>query len=49
MILAIPSVVLIVTGLVFFLGAAVGLTRFPDFYCRTHAAGKGGSRGTDIR
>ena len=28
-------------GLVFFLGAAVGLCRFPDFYTRMHAAGKG--------
>lgn len=41
MILTIASIALIVAGLVFFLGAAVGLTRFPDFYCRTHAAGKG--------
>ncbi len=28
-------------GLLFFLGAAVGLYRFPDFYSRMHAAGKG--------
>ena len=28
-------------GLLFFLGAAVGLYRFPDFYTRMHAAGKG--------
>lgn len=35
------SVLLILTGLVFFLGAAVGLLRFPDFYVRMHAAGKG--------
>ena len=28
-------------GLVFFFGAAVGLYRFPDFYTRMHAAGKG--------
>ena len=35
------SAALIVAGLVFFLGAAVGLTRFPDFYSRMHAAGKG--------
>lgn len=41
MILTVLGIVLIVAGLVFFLGAAVGLTRFPDFYCRTHAAGKG--------
>ncbi len=41
MIVTILSILLIVTGLVFFLGAAVGLMRFPDFYCRMHAAGKG--------
>jgi multicomponent Na+:H+ antiporter subunit G len=41
MILTVLGIVLIVAGIVFFLGAAVGLTRFPDFYCRTHAAGKG--------
>ena len=28
-------------GLLFFLGAAVGLYRFPDFYTRMHAAGNG--------
>ena len=28
-------------GFLFFLGAAVGLYRFPDFYTRMHAAGKG--------
>ncbi len=31
----------ILTGLVFFFGAALGLARFPDFYTRMHAAGKG--------
>ena len=41
MIFTIISVVLIVAGLLFFLGGAVGLVRFPDFYTRTHAAGKG--------
>lgn len=28
-------------GLLFFLGTSVGLLRFPDFYTRMHAAGKG--------
>lgn len=28
-------------GLFFFFGTAVGLIRFPDFYTRMHAAGKG--------
>ena len=35
-----------VTGLVFFLGAAVGMVRFPDFYTRLHAAGKGDTLST---
>lgn len=33
-------------GLFFFLGAAVGLVRFPDFYTRMHAAGKGDTLST---
>jgi multicomponent Na+:H+ antiporter subunit G len=33
--------VLVVTGLVFFFATTVGLLRFPDFYSRMHAAGKG--------
>ena len=28
-----------ILGLVFFLGTAVGMVRFPDFYTRMHAAG----------
>ena len=35
------SVLLILSGLVFFLGASIGVVRFPDFYTRMHAAGKG--------
>ncbi len=46
MILTILSVILIVAGLVFFFGAAVGLMRFPDFYSRMHAAGKGDTLST---
>ena len=30
----------LVTGLVFFLGGAVGIIRMPDFYSRLHPAGK---------
>lgn len=41
MILDLISMLLIAAGLVFFVGAAVGLVRFPDFYTRMHAAGKG--------
>ncbi|MDF1756498.1 MAG: monovalent cation/H(+) antiporter subunit G [Verrucomicrobiales bacterium] len=40
-IITIISTLLILCGLIFFLGAAVGLLRFPDFYTRMHAAGKG--------
>lgn len=32
---------MLVVGLLFFLGATIGLLRFPDFYTRMHAAGKG--------
>lgn len=32
---------LLVTGLVFFCGTVIGILRFPDFYTRMHAAGKG--------
>ena len=35
------SVILISIGIVFFIGGAVGVLRFPDFYTRMHAAGKG--------
>lgn len=46
MILKIMGILLGVTGLVFFLGAAVGMVRFPDFYTRLHAAGKGDTLST---
>ena len=31
---------LLICGLVFFAGGAVGIVRFPDFYSRLHPAGK---------
>ena len=34
-------IILTITGLVFFFATTVGLLRFPDFYSRMHAAGKG--------
>ena len=40
-VLDVVGMLLATIGLVFFLGAAVGLYRFPDFYTRMHAAGKG--------
>ena len=33
-------VVCVIAGLFFFLGASVGILRFPGFYTRMHAAGK---------
>lgn len=36
--IAVSSVAL---GIFFFFGATVGILRFPDFYTRMHAAGKG--------
>ena len=33
-------------GLLFFFGTAVGMLRFPDFYTRMHAAGKGDTLST---
>ena len=40
------GVLLGLAGLIFFLGAAVGMVRFPDFYTRMHAAGKGDTHST---
>lgn len=40
------AIVLIVVGLFFFFGTTVGLLRFPDFYTRMHAAGKGDTLST---
>lgn len=34
------AAMLIVIGLFFFFGGAVGIIRFPDFYTRLHPAGK---------
>ena len=33
-------VLLLICGLIFFTGGAVGILRFPDFYSRLHPAGK---------
>ena len=46
MFLSFLSIVLILAGLLFFLGTVVGLFRFPDFYTRMHAAGKGDTLST---
>jgi multicomponent Na+:H+ antiporter subunit G len=42
----IVSGALILVGLTFFLAATVGIVRFPDFYTRMHAAGKGDTLST---
>lgn len=34
------ATVLLIIGLIFFTGGAVGIIRFPDFYSRLHPAGK---------
>jgi multicomponent Na+:H+ antiporter subunit G len=34
------AAVLLIIGLVFFTGGAVGIIRFPDFFSRLHPAGK---------
>ena len=31
---------LLISGLIFFTGGAIGILRLPDFYCRLHPAGK---------
>lgn len=40
------SILLTVSGLIFFLGAAVGMVRLPDYYTRMHAGGKGDTLST---
>ncbi len=40
MVIDVIVVALLLGGLLFFIGGTVGLLRFPDFYCRLHAAGK---------
>lgn len=46
--LEIIAVPFILIGLVFFFGCVVGLIRFPDFYTRMHAAGKGDTLSTAL-
>ena len=46
MVIDILSIFLVAAGLLFFLGAVVGIVRFPDFYTRMHAAGKGDTLST---
>tara|TARA_A100001015_G_C15038634_1_gene737985 strand:- start:2674 stop:3081 length:408 start_codon:yes stop_codon:yes gene_type:complete len=39
-------VISMVTGILFFFGTSVGVLRFPDFFTRLHAAGKGDTLST---
>ena len=39
--MTIAVIVLMLTGIIFFYATTVGILRFPDFYSRMHAAGKG--------
>ena len=40
------AIFFILSGLLFFTTSVIGLIRFPDFYCRMHATGKGDTLGT---
>ena len=42
----IAACIFIILGILFFLGGVIGLLRFPDFYTRMHAAGKGDTLST---
>ena len=43
--MSVLAIILLVTGVFFFTTATIGLLRFPDFYTRMHAAGKGDTLG----
>ncbi len=43
--MSVLAVIFILTGVFFFTTATIGLLRFPDFYTRMHAAGKGDTLG----
>ncbi len=44
--IGIVSTLLIAAGFFFFFATSIGIIRFPDFYCRMHAAGKGDTLST---
>ena len=45
MVITVITVIFMVMGLFFFITATIGFLRFPDFYCRMHATGKGDTLG----
>ena len=48
MILLILVIIAMLSGLLFFVATTVGIIRFPDFYSRVHAAGKGDTLSTTL-
>lgn len=48
MILDILIIIAMLSGLLFFVATTVGIIRFPDFYSRVHAAGKGDTLSTTL-
>lgn len=46
--IAIPVVLLVLSGALFSLTAAIGINRFPDLYTRMHAASKAGTVGSGL-
>jgi multicomponent Na+:H+ antiporter subunit G len=48
MILDILIIIAMLAGLLFFVATTVGIIRFPDFYSRVHAAGKGDTLSTTL-
>lgn len=38
--------IFLLSGLVFFVGSAIGMLRLPDFYCRIHASGNSETLGS---
>ncbi|MCA1786550.1 MAG: monovalent cation/H(+) antiporter subunit G [Desulfobacteraceae bacterium] len=48
MIFDILVILAMLIGLLFFVATTVGLIRFPDFYSRVHAAGKGDTLSTTV-
>ena len=43
--MVIVTIIFVLVGLFFFFAASIGLLRFPDFYARMHATGKGDTLG----
>jgi len=44
--MTIIAAIFMIAGLFFFMAATIGFLRFPDFYCRMHATGKGDTLGS---